>query len=214
MHNTELEQVTIEKDLGIYLDSDLKFRKQAAAAAAKGNQMLALIKRSFLCIDAVTLPALYRTLVRPHLEYGNLIWGPFNCADQKLIERVQRRATKLVQDVKHLPYEERLKQLNIPSLYYRRRRGDMIAMYQILNGGIDVCPGKFFAPAQTACTRGHTQKLAKPQAHSRVRRHTLGARAINDWNSLPQSVVQASSVNQFKARIDKHWNRFTFSIHD
>ena len=214
MHGIELEQVTVEKDLGVYLDSELKFRKQASAAAAKGNQLLALIKRSFLCIDAVTLPALYKTLVRPHLEYGNLIWGPFNRADQKLIERVQRRATKLVQVIRHLPYEERLKQLNIPSLHYRRRRGDMIAMYQILNGGMNVSPDTFFIPAQTVCTRGHTKKLWKPQAHSRVRRHTLAARAVNDWNDLPPSVVQATSVNQFKARLDEHWNQFTFSIND
>ena len=53
--------------------------------------MLALVKRSFACIDTVTLPLLYKSLVRPHLEYGNLVWGPFNRADQKLVERVQRR---------------------------------------------------------------------------------------------------------------------------
>ena len=86
MGDLELEQVTIERDLGIHLDSVLKFSKQAASAAAKGNQMLALV-RSFCCIDMVTLPLLYKTLVRPHLEYGNVIWGPFNRADQRLIER-------------------------------------------------------------------------------------------------------------------------------
>ena len=164
-----LQQVHQEKDLGIYLDSELKFWKQAAAAAAKGNQLLALIKRFFLCIDVVTLPLLYKTLVRPHLEYGNLIWGPFNRADQRLIERVQRRATKLVHEIKHLPYQDRLRHLDLPSLYYHRRRGDMIAMYQMLNGGLDVQPEKFVEPAPSSGTRGHTKKLRKPQAQSRVR---------------------------------------------
>ena len=100
MGGVKLDQTLLEKDLGIHIDSELKFRKQAATAASKGNQLLALIKRSFMCINTITLPLLFKTLVRPHLEYGNLIWGPFNCADQKLIERVQRRATKLVPEIR------------------------------------------------------------------------------------------------------------------
>ena len=111
-----LEVIPTEKDLGIVLDLMLKFREQAAAAASKGNQMLALV-RSFICIDSVTLPLLFKTLVRPHLEYGNLIWGPFNRADQKQIERVQRRATRLVPEVKHLAYQKRLRRLNLTSPY-------------------------------------------------------------------------------------------------
>ena len=95
-----------ERDLGIHIDPDLKFRKHAASAAAKGNQMLALVKRSFLCISTTTLPLLYKSLIRPHIEYGNLIWGPFNRADQKLIERVQRRATMMVPELRNLPYQE------------------------------------------------------------------------------------------------------------
>ena len=70
MRDTVLQQTRTEKDLGVHLDHDLKFRKQASAAAAKGNQLLALIRRSFSCIDSTTLPLLYKTLVRPHLEYG------------------------------------------------------------------------------------------------------------------------------------------------
>ena len=60
MGGAKMEQTSLEKDLGIHMDSDLKFCKQAAAAAAKGNQLLALIKRSFLCINIVTLPLLYK----------------------------------------------------------------------------------------------------------------------------------------------------------
>ena len=214
MGDTNLDQALMEKDLGIHIDSELKFRKQAAAAAAKGNQLLALIKRSFMYISVDTLPVLYKTLVRPHLEYGNLIWGPFNRADQKLIERVQRRATRLVPEIKGLPYPERLRRLGLPSLYYRRRRGDMIAMYQVFNGGMDIQPDEFFSLAPSVGTRGHSMKLRKPQAHSRVRRCTFAVRAINDWNGLPPSVILAPSLNQFKAQIDNHWNRLLYTIQD
>ena len=214
MRGIELESVPIEKDLGVHVDTDLKFRKQAASAAAKGNQMLALVRRSFGCIDRVTLPLLYKTLVRPHLEYGNLIWGPHNRADQRLIERVQRRATKLVPELKHLPYQERLTHLRLPSLYYRRRRGDMIAVYQIMSGLVSVQRDQLFEPAVSATTRGHGLKLRKPQAVSRVRRNALAVRSVNDWNALPPSVVLSATLNQFKSRLDSHWGDVSYAIPD
>ena len=65
-----------------------------------------------------SIPALFKTLVRPHLEYCNTIWGPFNRSDQQWVDRFQRRATRMVPVMKNLPYAERLWRL------YRRRRGD------------------------------------------------------------------------------------------
>ena len=136
MKGVQVSRAEAEKDLGVHVDSELKFRKQASAAVAKGSQLLAVIRRSFVLIDTQTLPLLYKTLVRPLLEYGNLVWGPFNRADQKLVERVQRRATRMVSSLRHLPYEERLRALKLPSLYHRRRRGDMIFMYQMFHSGV------------------------------------------------------------------------------
>ena len=200
-----IRQVAEEKDLGVVIDEKLKFRKQAAVATTKANQILGIVKRSFEFLDAQTLPLLYKTLVRPHLEYGNVIWGPFNKEDQVLVERVQRRATRLVPDIRHLPYRERLHKLGLPSLLYRRRRGDVIMIYMMMNGHIDIPMDEFFLPAHTARTRGHSMKLAKPQAQSRVRRNHWTIRAVNDWNSLPDHVVQAPSTNAFKNRLDDHW---------
>ena len=119
MMGQEMTSHTVEKDLGVLMDKDLKFRRQAAAAANKANQILGVIKRVFVHLDKCTLPLLYKALVRPHLEYGNEIWGPFNKADQLLVERVQRRATRLLPDLRPLAYEERLRRLQLPSLQYR-----------------------------------------------------------------------------------------------
>ena len=83
MRDTELSVTEVEKDLGVHIDSELKFRQHASAAVAKAVQMLAVIRRSFVLINECTLPLLYKTMVRPHLEYGNLVWGPFCRADQK-----------------------------------------------------------------------------------------------------------------------------------
>ena len=108
MGGTQLTQTLVEKDLGIQVDSQLKFREQAAAAVSKASRILSVIRRSFGLLDEATLLLLFRTMVRPHLEYANAVWGPFNREDQKRIERVQRRVTRLVASVRGRPYEERL----------------------------------------------------------------------------------------------------------
>ena len=212
MRGIPLTSTSAERDLGVYIDPELKFRKQASSAVSKATQIMSLIRRSFANITEHTLPLLFKTLVRPHLEYGNIIWGPFNRADEKLVERVQRRATKMVESIRNKPYPERLRHLKLPSMYHRRRRGDMICIYQMLHSGLDIDPDKFVTPASSRENRGHPWKLFKPHAKSRVRRHALNIRAINDWNSLPSSVVQASSLNAFKSRLDRHWTHTMYQI--
>ena len=77
-------------------------------------------------MDSRTFVMLYKALVRPHVEYANSIWSPYKKGDIKAIEKVQKRPTKLVISLKTLPYKERLLQLNLHTLKYRRLRGDMI----------------------------------------------------------------------------------------
>ena len=207
-----LEDTAAERDLGVYVDAELKFRRQAAAAVSKASKVMAVMYRSFQLLNSLTLPILFKTLVRPHLEYGNLIWGPFNRADQQLVERVQRRATKMVPELRHLPYPSRLRALKLPSLYYRRRRGDMIAVYQLLHGGLDLDPQDFFNTTLARDTRGHPWRLVKPRAVSRIRRNAFSIRVVNDWNSLPPEVVASETVNQFKNRLDSHWKNTAYTI--
>ena len=210
IHDVALRQSEVEKDLGVHMDSLLKFRKQAAGATSKGNRILGLIRHSFSHIDAKTLPLLYKTLVRPHLEYGNQVWGPFNMADKRLVERVQRRATKLVPTIRHLSYEERLRALKLPSLQYRRRRGDMITMYNIMHERVNLDKEELFAAPPTARTRGHPLKVAKLQAFTRVRCNHFSVRVVNDWNSLPEAVVCSPSLDSFKNNLDKHWLGYAY----
>ena len=77
---------------------------------------------------------LYKTLVRPIVEYNNVIWGPSYTLDNQKLERMQRKATRMIPSINHLSYYDRLRHLNIPSLQHRRRRGDLIYLYQILKG--------------------------------------------------------------------------------
>ena len=154
-----------------------------------------------------TLPLLFKTLVRPLLEYGNAVWGPHNKADQLAVERVQRRATKLVTLIRQLPYAERLEALQLPSLQYRRRRGNVILVYQVMHGLLDLPCDAFFQRPHARMTRGHSIKVAKPHAQARARRNHWSVKTVNDWNSLPESAVSAETLNQFKTQLDNFWSQ-------
>ena len=83
-----------------------------------------MINKSFEYLNTNVLLQLYKSFARPILEYGNIIWGPQFILDQQSVEKIRRRATKLVSEIKDLQYVDRLNHLNLPSLRYQRRRGD------------------------------------------------------------------------------------------
>ena len=209
MKGKSLEQVKEEKDLGIVIDKELKFHKQVAAAIKKANSVLGLIKKSFALLDTTTLPLLFKSLVRPHLEYGNVIWGPHYIEDMKMIERVQRRATKTIPCLKNLSYEERLRILKLPSLVYRRRRGDMIYAYKLITGKLDLKRDDFFKMTHLS-TRGHRYKIFKQHARKLPRINSFANRIVNDWNALPSEVVESPSINTFKKKLDEYWINYAY----
>lgn len=201
-----LEETAEERDLGLIVDKDLLFHSQSAAAVAKAFRTLGIIKRTFMHLDEVTLPLLFKTMVRPILEYGNCVWGPVFCGDQDRIERVQRRATKMIPAIRHLPYQERLERLRLPSMHYRRIRGDMIMVYQLYSGKIRIDPSTFFKPSPAnSTTRGHCKKLLVPSSRKVSRQRFFSVRVVNSWNHLPEDIVTAESINSFKNKLDKYW---------
>jgi hypothetical protein len=214
-HTINLEETTVEKDLGVQVDNKLSFRDQALASVKKANQKVGLIRRSFSNIDRQTLPLLFRSLVRPHLEYAITIWSPRLKADQDLIEQVQKRATRLVPGLADLPYPERLRLLKLPSLTHRRLRGDLIEMYKLTHGIYNIDTSWLpLRGQQHHATRGHQYHVKIQYCNLEVRKNCFSLRAAQPWNNLPEEVVQAPSVNAFKARLDKYWSRSKTSIYD
>ena len=93
---------------------------------------LLIIRRSFIYLDTDILLTLYKALVRSHFDYAMIIWNPHMVKHIESIEGVQRRATKMIPELKHLSYPERLKKLKLPTMAYRRARGDMIEVFKIV----------------------------------------------------------------------------------
>ena len=104
-------------------DEKLKFDTHTVTQANKANRVLGLVRRTFDNLDEEMLVLLYKSLVRPHLEYCHAVVYPQYVKQEKMLKAVQRRATRLVSKIRKKEYPERLEKLKLPSLAYRRRRG-------------------------------------------------------------------------------------------
>lgn len=121
-----------EKDLGIIYEENLKFNKHITTTVNRANRQFGMIKRTFLYVDNDLLLTLYKTLVRSVLDYGSPVWNHSTKTYRQMLANVQRRATKMFPKLKTLSYQERLWLLNLPSLYYRRKRYDLKQLFKIV----------------------------------------------------------------------------------
>jgi ribonucleases P/MRP protein subunit RPP40 len=208
MGGKNLLEVKEEKDLGVLVNSQFKVSSQCAAAAKKGYQVLGMISRTFVSKKKEILVKLYKSLVRPHVDYCIQAWRPHLQKDKDVLERVQRRATRMVAECKGLGYEDRLKVTELTTLETRRIRADLIEVYKILKTGEGLDEKSFFERCSqdnrhgASTTRGHSLKLIKKRCRLNTGLYSFGNRVVNDWNMLPERVIEATSLETFKGRLD------------
>ncbi len=114
----------------------------------------------------------------------------------------------------NLPYEERLKMLKLPSLSYRRMRGDLVEVYKYCHGLYDVHRKPFTLMREAnedSITRDNGFKIYKEKSNLASRGNFFGNRVANAWNSLPTNIVQAPSLNSFKNLLDKLWEPYMYT---
>jgi hypothetical protein len=191
-----------EKDLGVTFDKDLNFNAHIQRIVNTANQVSGMIKRAFTFIDKDVFLQLFKTFVRPHLEYGNAIWHPTWKYQSKAVENVQRRATKALKECQEMSYKERLKFLNLYSLKGRRLRGDLIQAFKIINDIDDTDVSSFFTFRQDCKTRNSDSKIFVEHANTNRRKYCFSNRVTNIWNSLPPTSKFTKSTNSFKNLLD------------
>ena len=206
-----VKNVNSEVDLGVCVDSELNFDEQRKLRIGKANKMVGAVRRSFQFLDPYTFVKLYKSMIRCHVENAVPVWFPYLQKDIDEVEAVQRRATKMLAVTKGLEYEDRLRLLKLPTLVYRRHRGDLIELYKMLNGQYDQEVLPHFDMRSDIVTnsrniRNHSKQLFITRSSQDVRANFFTKRVAPVWNGLTQNVVDAPSVDCFKKRLDALWS--------
>ena len=213
--DNEIDRVTLgvteaEKDLGIIIANNCKNNLQAEKSINKANYELGRMRKTFQFFNIKLFRILYPTFIRPHLEFASAVWNKLSKEHIFKMESIQRRATKMVIEIRSLKYEDRLRALGLTTLEERRKRGDLIQIYKIINGiedvEMDMGIGKNLRVKDGgALSRDHGYQIEREKPGLNPMRHySLPNRNNNTWNILPPEIVGADTVNIFKEKIDRH----------
>jgi len=161
-----------ERDVGVVVGGSLEFHTHISEKVKKATSMMAIIRRTFENLDKEIYLPLYKSLVRSQLEYASSVWCPYKVKYVEKIERVQRRATKLIPGIKNMSYKDRLRKLCLPTLKFRRYRGDMIQVYKLVQEIYDVTVEPIFQLWKNRYeTRGNSLKLYPRSCMSEKRKN-------------------------------------------
>ena len=210
LDNVPLRAVKEVVDLGVAVSSNLKSSSHCLRAAARANKVLGCIKLAFRFLDASTLLTLYKALVLPLLDYCSVAWSPLQVKDIEALEKVQRRMTHILPGLRHLPYVDRLKSLGLLTLHTRRLRHDLVFVYKLLHGMVDLDASKFFTLAHDNRTRGHDLKLQVGYSRLLLRRNFFSQRIVSLWNNLPSACIDAPSLQLFKSSLRMYFEQNGF----
>ena len=184
------------------MDEKLSMSYHCALAAWKANCILGSIRREVASKDREVITPLYSAHVRPHLEYCIQVLSSQYKKDTELLERVQRRAIKMIRRQEHFPYGDRLRELGLFSLEKRRLQGNLIEAFQYLKGAYKKEGSQLFTRVDNSRTRGNGFKLKEGRFRLAVRGKFSTTRVVRCWNRLPREVMDAPSLEVFKARLD------------
>ena len=193
------------RDLGIYVDTELTWTTHIQITSSKAKQISAWILSVFYSRDRTTMLTLFKSLVRPILEYCSEIWSPHLIKDIYEIEKIQRSFTYRIKGVKELNYWERLKELKIMSLQRRRERNIIICLWKIKNG---LSPNSINMEFKYNTRKVAIKAVLKPLPKIKGKvlttyEESFVIRSAKLWNCLPAKLTFLTSLNVFKVSLDK-----------
>ena len=186
------------RDLGILISEDLKFHAQIDQACKRAHAEINRIRRSFVSRSPDFIAEMFKLYVRPHLEYAVEVWNPRCRGDVMKIEKVQNKMTKLIPHGHMLSQQQRNAKLGLSSHEDRRLRGDLINIYKNIENQY------LFSLRNNPRLRGNSRTINVPLSNCLIKKHSFSARAINEWNTLPELVVSSQNINVFKRNLDKY----------
>ena len=133
MSNQQLPATDQQRDLGIIITKDLEWQKQTEKSCRTANRVLGFISRNFRYKNKELILPLHKSLVRPHLEHAVKFWSPHLRRDIDKIEKIQRRATQMIPEIRNHSYHQRIQDLDLISLVQRRLRDQLIEVFKYLN---------------------------------------------------------------------------------
>jgi hypothetical protein len=196
----ELAKHSTERDLGVTFDESLTFQPHIDSIVNRARRLAGFIFRSFQSRSAEVILPIYRTIIRPILEYASVTWNPYLQKQVKQLEAVQRCVTKRINGYTTLSYEERLSALKLPRLSARREYFDLVEIFKVLRG-LSYVKLRTQLSFLSRTTRGHAYRLRPGKFKRNVRKTALFVRASNKWNLLPASVAEVKKLSLFKSHL-------------
>ena len=174
---------------------------------SKANKKLGIITHVFRKRDSSTFIPLYKTFVRPLLEYNSVIWSPITTKYNDKLEKVQKKMFRLMSDLRDLNYQEKLAKANILSLRARRILHQLITMFKMKNNLNDLRFEDFFEKNSYGKTRGNKYKLVAPKFKSSKHKNFFTNDCVRHWNRLKSSDIEVRSCGLFKNKIMEYFIR-------
>ena len=198
---SKLPSVDHIRDVGVEVDQAQKFSDHCQNIAKKANIVSNLFFLTFRSRDKDFMLKFFTSYIRPLLETATTVWNPFLMKDINIIEKVQRRFTKRMPGMFAKTYEHRRAALNLMTLEHRRLRNDVLMVYKLLHGLVDLDFHEFFELNSGRQLRGHSQKLIVSKFHKNCRKYDFSNRCVNVWNSLNQELISSSTLECFKRKL-------------
>ena len=192
MGDVRIKSIDIEKDLGVQLHKSLKLKEQVNYVVKKANRIRGTIRRTYTDKSMKNIKNLYITLVRPIIENCQQAWCPHLQKDIDKLESVQRRATKMITGISKLPYYLRLRKCGLLSLQDKKKKADMLEVFNIINGFTYIDTKRIFELIHIP-RPGRHKSIVRHHSRLDARHKFFSQRVIKPWNTLPSDCVNCTN---------------------